>query len=598
MSEATQTAATVETDVPARLDRLPWARWHWLVVLGLGAVWILDGLEVTIVGSVASRLTEKGAGLTLTSAQIGLAGTIYVIGACTGALFFGYLTDRLGRKRLFLVTLALYLCATVLTAFSFSLWWFLLFRFLTGAGIGGEYAAINSAIDELIPARVRGTIDLWINGSYWLGTAVGASLTLVLLNTSIFPANLGWRLAFALGAILGLGILFVRRHVPESPRWLFTHGHNDEAERLVASIEEDVEADTGEELDPVDETITVEQRESVGFLSMARSVFTMYPRRTVLGLSLFIGQAFIYNAVLFNFTDIMSKYYGVSSGAAPALIIPFAVGNLLGPLLLGRLFDTVGRRPMIAGCYLVSGVLFAVMAFLFAAGSLTTSTQVIALVVIFFFASAGASAAYLTVSEIFPMESRAMAIAFFYAVGTGLGGAIGPVLYGALIDPAHPGKLELGFLLAAVLMVMGGVVEAFLGISAEQRPLEEIAEPITAQDGAGEDGGEQEREQPEPLPRFGRAASWSPFSLSAEQFDDDPLRRREVAAIAAAALDADAPVPPGQLAVSVGARGWGPGRFRRALNTATATGVVRRTRRGMYEPAERASSASWSSPRS
>ena len=598
MSEAVQAPATVETDVPARIDRLPWARWHWLVVLGLGAVWILDGLEVTIVGSVASRLTEKGAGLTLTSAQIGLAGTIYVIGACVGALFFGYLTDRLGRKRLFLITLAVYLCATVLTAFSFSLWWFLAFRFLTGAGIGGEYAAINSAIDELIPARVRGTVDLLINGSYWLGTAVGASLTLVLLNTSIFPANLGWRLAFGLGAILGLGILVVRRNVPESPRWLFTHGRNDEAERLVASIEKEVEDDTGEPLEPVEETITVEERESVGFLAMARGVFTMYPRRTVLGLSLFVGQAFIYNAVLFNFTDIMSTFYKVSSSAAPALIIPFAVGNFLGPLLLGRLFDTVGRRPMIAGCYLISGVLFAVMAVLFAAGSLTTTTQVIALVVIFFFASAGASAAYLTVSEIFPMESRAMAIAFFYAVGTGLGGAIGPVLYGALIDAAHPGKLEVGFMIAAGLMVIGGLVEAFLGVSAEQRPLEEIAEPITAQDGAGEEDGAGAEEQPPAFPRYPRRAAWSPFSLTSAEVSDDPLRRREVDAIAAAAQTANRPVPLQELAATTGARHWGPGRFRRALRTATDAGLVRRTRRGMYESSNGARQASSSSPRS
>jgi MFS family permease len=601
MSDGAQTAtraATIETDVPARIDRLPWARWHWLVVIGLGAVWILDGLEVTIVGSISSRLTEKGAGLTLTSAQLGFAGTIYVIGACVGALVFGYLTDRLGRKKLFIVTLGLYLVATVLTAFSMSPLWFFVCRFFTGAGIGGEYAAINSAIDELIPARVRGTVDLMINGSYWLGTAFGAALSLVLLDESLFAANVGWRLAFGIGAVLGLGILLVRRNVPESPRWLFIHGREREAERLVEGIERDVERDTGEELEPVDQTLTIRQRDTIGFLTIAKTVFTIYPRRTVLGLSLFIGQAFIYNAVTFNFVNIMSKYYGTSSSSGPVYLIPFAVGNFLGPVLLGRLFDTVGRRTMIAGCYITSGVLFAVMAALFQGGNLTTGTQVIAFVVIFFFASAGASAAYLTVSEIFPMETRAMAIAFFYAVGTGIGGAIGPVLYGSLIDPAHPGKLAVGFFIAAGLMVAAGLVEAVLGVPAEQKSLEEIAEPLSAEDAEKEEPAAPKRRRPrsrvepglvrphpDPFPRYTRS-SWSPWQLSYDELAEDPLQAREIEALVSVAQE-QGPVHARRLASDVHANRWGPGRFRAALRAAVRGGVLVPAGRGIYAAANR-----------
>jgi MFS family permease len=564
---------TIETDVPARIDRLPWSRWHWIVVVGLGAVWILDGLEVTIVGAIGSRLTEKGSGITLSAGQLGLAGTIYVIGACTGALLFGYLTDRLGRKRLFLVTLSVYLTATVLTAFSFSPLWFFVFRFFTGAGIGGEYAAINSAIDELIPARVRGTVDLVINGSYWLGTAVGAALTLVLLDKSLLAANMGWRLAFAIGATLGLGILVVRRNVPESPRWLFIHGRDREAEQLVEGIEREVRESTRAKLDPVEKTITIRQRESVGFFEIARTVFATYPRRTMLGLALFIGQAFIYNAVLFNYGDILSTYYGTSSGATPAYIIPFAVGNFLGPVLLSRLFDTVGRRAMISGCYLLAGVLLAVMAALFNGGDLTVGTQVIAWVVIFFFASAGASAAYLTVSEIFPMETRAMAIAFFYAVGTGIGGAVGPVLYGHLIDAAHPGKLAVGFLIAAGLMATGGLVEALFGVPAEQKPLEEVAEPLSA---------EEDKPAREPFPRYRQRTGWSPYQITSDHHADDPLQALEMEQIADS-LRRDGTAHWRHIAFDVGARYWGPGRFRRALRAAVQAGMIRPLGHGLYD---------------
>jgi MFS family permease len=341
---------TIETRIPRRLDRLPWSRWHWLVVIGLGTVWVLDGLEVTIVGAIASRLTRPESGLGLSESQIGLAASIYVLGACLGALFFGYLTDRFGRKRLFIITLVVYLVATVLTAFSMNPLWFYACRFFTGAGIGGEYAAINSAIDELIPARVRGTVDLVINGSFWLGTMFGAALSLFLLDTDRFAPDLGWRIAFGLGAVLGLGILLVRRNVPESPRWLFIHGQDREAEKLVDAVERQVEEQTGQRLEEVEDSITIRQRRSIGFGTIAHTAFKLYPHRTVLGLALFIGQAFLYNAVFFTQALVLSTFFGVEDDVVPAYIIPFAFGNLLGPLLLGRLLDSVGRRPMITLC--------------------------------------------------------------------------------------------------------------------------------------------------------------------------------------------------------------------------------------------------------
>ena len=358
----------IETKIPARLDRLPWARWHWMVLVGLGTVWILDGLEVTIVGTISSRLTEKGSGISITDAQIGQAAAVYVAGACVGALFFGWLADRLGRKKLFLITLAVYLVATVATAFSGSFLVFAICRFFTGAGIGGEYAAINSAIDELIPARVRGTVDLIINGSFWLGTAMGAALSIVLLNEDIFAADVGWRLAFGLGAVLGVGILLVRRNVPESPRWMFIHGKVDEAEELVEDIERQVKESAGvRELKEPKRSIKVREQETVGFITIAKTVFGAYPRRTVVGLALFIGQAFLYNAVFFTYALVLTKFYDVKPASVGYYIIPFAVGNFLGPLVLGRLFDSVGRKPMIAGTYILSGALLVVTAFLFKA---------------------------------------------------------------------------------------------------------------------------------------------------------------------------------------------------------------------------------------
>jgi MFS family permease len=480
----------ITTDIPARMDRLPWSRWHWLVVLGLGTVWILDGLEVTIVGSIAGRLTEEGSGLALTEAQIGIAAGVYVAGACLGALFFGYLADRIGRKKLFIITLAVYLVATVLTAFSMNPMWFYACRFFTGAGIGGEYAAINSAIDELIPARVRGRVDLIINGSFWLGTAFGAALSVFLLNEKYFAADLGWRLAFGLGAIFGLCILIVRRYVPESPRWMFIHGKEDEAEDLVRDIEAQVEDSTEERLEGVDEDITVQQRKSIGFGEIARTMASKYPKRSVLGLSLFVGQAFLYNAVFFTFALVLTKILKVDDAVAPWYLIPLAIGNFLGPLMLGKFFDTLGRKVMITLSYVLSGLLLILTGVLFSNGALSANTLTLMWCAVFFFASAGASAAYLTVSEIFPMETRAMAIAFFYAVGTGIGGIVGPVYFGKLIESGRDAVVT-GYYVGATLMIAAGLVELFLGVAAAQRSLEDIATPLTAEEEVGARAGQE-----------------------------------------------------------------------------------------------------------
>ncbi|WP_372351511.1 MFS transporter [Streptomyces sp. KL116D] len=478
---ATETG-TVTTAVPARLDRLPWSRWHWMVVIGLGTVWILDGLEVTVVGNIAGRLSESGSGLPISSAQVtGIAAALYVAGACAGALFFGWLTDRFGRKRLFLLTLAVYLAATALTAFSFSSWWFFVFRFLTGFGIGGEYAAINSAIDELIPSAFRGRVDLIINGSFWLGAIGGSLLSIVALDTDLFAKDVGWRLTFGLGVVLGLVILLVRRNVPESPRWLFIHGRAEEAESLVAGVEERVREERGgAELPPPAGEITIHQRKSIGFVEIARTVFRSYPRRTTLGLSLFIGQAFLYNAITFGFGAILTTFYDVPTGSTGYYFAVIAAGNFLGPLLLGKLFDTVGRRVMISSTYLLSGLLLFGTAWLFDRGSLTATTLTACWCVVLFFASAGASSAYLTVSEIFPMETRAMAIAFFYAVGTAAGGISGPLLFADLTKSGRVADTVLAFQVGAALMCLAGLVAAAFAVRAERRSLEDIAQPLSA----------------------------------------------------------------------------------------------------------------------
>jgi MFS family permease len=473
---------TITTKVPARLDRLPWSGFHWRVVIGLGGVWILDGLEVTMVGNVAERLTEPGSGIELSAAQIGIAAAIYIAGACLGALFFGQLTDRFGRKKLFILTLVVYLTATVATAFAFAPWYFFVARFFTGAGIGGEYAAINSAIDELIPARVRGRVDLIINGSYWLGAAGGAVGALLLLNTSLFPQDIGWRLAFGFGAVFGLVVLVVRRNVPESPRWLFIHGREEEAERIVREIEDEVAGESGTTLPEPKSSLTIRPRETISFAEIARVAFTRYPKRAVLGLALFIGQAFLYNAFTFNLGTLLGTFYDVASGTVPVFFAVWALSNFAGPLVLGRLFDTVGRKAMISLAYLGSAAVAVGLTALFYAEIGGVVVFITVLSVGFFLASSGASAAYLTVSEIFPMETRALAIAFFYAVGTAIGGITGPLLFGTLIETGDRGLVAVSFLIGAAVMALGGVAELVFGVKAEGRNLEELAAPLTTAD--------------------------------------------------------------------------------------------------------------------
>jgi MFS family permease len=471
----------VETMIPRRLDRLPWSRWHWLVVVGLGITWILDGFEVTLVGAIASMLTDPDA-LGLTTQQSASACTFYLLGAISGALVFGYLTDRLGRKKLFTVTLGIYLLFTVASGLAWSYESFVVFRFLAGAGIGGEYAAINSAIDELIPARVRGRVALAINGSWWVGTAAAAFFSYELLQQ--LDESIGWRLGFFIGATLAFGIILIRRFIPESPRWLLTHGRAEEAERVVAEIEDAVRKHHPDLPEPSGEPIVVEQRERLNFLDIARYVVRNYPQRGVLGLALMTGQAFLYNAIFFTYTLVLTDFFDVSEKTAPLYLIPFSVGNFLGPLVLGPLFDILGRRVMISSTYIVSGGLLLVTGQLFVHDVVDATSMTIAWCVIFFFASAGASSAYLTVSECFPLEARAMAISLFYAIGTGLA-ALSPTLFGALIETASRTNVNYGYMLGAGLMIAGGVIAIFLAVPAERKALEDIASPYTAVRGRG-----------------------------------------------------------------------------------------------------------------
>jgi MFS family permease len=469
--------AIVETDVPARLDRLRWGRFHTLVVVALGITWILDGLEVTITGSIAGALKSSPV-LHLSDTQVGLAGSVYLAGAVLGALFFGWLTDKLGRKKLFTLTLGLYLAATAATALSPNFAVFALFRLLTGAGIGGEYAAINSAIQELIPARYRGHTDLVINGSFWIGAALGALAAVALLDTGWFTPEIGWRLSFGLGAILGLGILLLRRWIPESPRWLMLHGRVAEAEAVVASIEQRLGVTPPSEPLP---RLRLQPR-TLSMADVGRTLFRDYPKRTVLGLVLMATQAFFYNAIFFTYALVLGHFYGVADADVGLYLLPFAAGNFLGPLLLGRLFDTVGRRPMIALTYAMSGLLLFVTAWLFVHGMLDARTQTMAWSVVFFFASAAASSAYLTVSESFPLELRALAIALFYAFGTALGGVVGPWLFGTLIGTGGREPIGWGYAFGAALMLVGVVAALLLGIAAERRPLEDVARPLARVD--------------------------------------------------------------------------------------------------------------------
>src|SRR5438270_3007051 len=478
MSISASNVRAVRTNIPARMDRLPWSRWHWLVVISLGITWILDGLEVTIVGSISAVLKEPQT-LHLSDVQVASAGTAYLFGAVLGALFFARLTDMYGRKKLFMITLLVYLVATVATALSPNFIWFAACRFLTGTGIGGEYAAINSAIDELIPARVRGHVDLAINGSWWIGTAVGAALTVVLLNPHLFPVNVGWRLCFGLGAVLGLAILLVRRYVPESPRWLMMHGRFNEANQVVSMIEHEVMREEHLQSLPEPEGyIVIRPLGTVSYGMILRAMLKQYPTRSLLGFALMVGQAFLYNAVFFTYGLVLTTFYHIPASTIGLYLIPFAIGNILGPLTLGRLFDTIGRRQMISFTYIISGVLLAITGWLFLRGVLNATTQTICWSIIFFFASAGASSAYLTVSEVFPLEIRAQALALFYAIGTGAA-ALSPTLFGALIQSGKPVEIFYGYLLGAALMAAAGVVEIIFGVNAERKSLEDVARPLS-----------------------------------------------------------------------------------------------------------------------
>jgi MFS family permease len=467
------------TDVPARLDRLPWSAFHRLVVAALGITWILDGLEVTLAGSVAAAL-QTSPRLHLTAEQVGLTGSAYLIGAVLGSLFFGHLTDRLGRKKLFSVTLGVYLVATAATAFSWDFESFLFFRFLTGAGIGGEYSAINSAIQELIPARLRGRTDLAINGSFWLGAALGALVSVPLLDPDLFGPDLGWRLAFGSGALLGLFILYLRRFLPESPRWLMIHGRDGEAHEVVLEIERRV-CDGGRVvLASVDPCLALGEPHRLTLASVARTLLKHYPGRTTLGVVLMASQAFIYNAIFFTYALVLTKFYGVAADRVGLYILPFALGNFLGPLLLGPLFDTLGRKTMIVATYALAGILLAVTGQLFEWGWLTATTQTVLWTVVFFFASAAASAAYLTVGECFPLEVRALTIALFYAFGTLLGGVGGPWLFGVLIEGGARSDIVYGYFLGAALMIVAALVELKLGVQAERKSLEDVAPPLSS----------------------------------------------------------------------------------------------------------------------
>jgi MFS family permease len=470
--------ARFQTDVPNRLDRLPWSRWHWLVVIGLGITWVLDGLEVTLAGAVGAVLKQS---LHMSDAQVGTSATFYLMGAVAGAIGFGYATDRLGRKKLFTITLLVYLIGTACSALAWNFWSFALLRFVTGTGIGGEYAAINSAIDELIPARVRGRVDLVINATYWVGAALGALATILLLNMQVIPPTKGWRFAFLLGASLGVVIIFIRHYVPESPRWLMTHGEKDEAERVVLQVEKRVDESSEKKLTkPEGKLLSITVRRHTPWKEIWNAMVHTHGKRSILGLSLMIAQAFFYNAIFFTYALLLVKFYKIPAEHVGYYLLPFAISNVMGPLLLGKLFDTIGRKPMIVATYGISGILLAITGWMFQQGMLTVKTHTVCWTVIFFVASCAASSAYLTVSEVFPLEIRAMAISIFYAAGTLAGGVGAPALFGALIGTGSRTKLFFGYLLGAALMLIAAGMEWKLGVKAEGQSLESISAPLAS----------------------------------------------------------------------------------------------------------------------
>jgi MFS family permease len=473
-------AETFETLIPARLDRLPWSRFHTLLVLALGITWILDGLEVTLMGAIGAVLTRPDV-MHFSAAQIGFISSCYLAGAVIGSIVFGHLTDRFGRRKFFFLSLSIYLAGVGFTAFSWNLASFAIFRFITGAGIGGEYSAVNSAIDELIPARLRGRIDLIINGSFWLGAAAGSLSTIVILNPRIVPYAIGWRLGFGIGALIGCAILVLRRYVPESPRWLLVHGRVPEAERIVDEIERTVANLSGSEFEDPSTVLSLRLRvrHRFGIAAFLRPMFTTYRSRAMLALTLMIAQAFTYNAIFFTYALVLSRFYGVPADRTGMFMLPFAIGNFLGPVMLGHLFDSLGRRLMIAGTFALSAAILVITGWLFSRGALTTFSQTTLWTVMFFFASPAASSAYLTVSEIFPLEIRALAIATFFSAGTAAGGIAAPWFFGRLIDTGSRMALFDGYLVAAGLMVTAAIVEIVLGVDAERASLEQIAPPLS-----------------------------------------------------------------------------------------------------------------------
>lgn len=476
----TDPTGIIETRAPARLDRLPWGRFHTLVVVALGIAWVLDGLEVTLAGSVASALQASPV-LHFSASEVGLASSAYLAGAVIGALVFGWMTDRFGRKLLFFVTLGLYLLSAAATGFAWDLASFCLFRFLTGAGVGGEYSAVNSTIQELIPARYRGWTDLAVNGSFWFGGALGAGSAIFLLDPLRFDPEIGWRLAFLIGSALGLVVFFLRTWIPESPRWLVIHGREAEAEGIVDEIESGLREhgavfQNASELKPM----RLRPRTHTPLREVSRTIFVTYRTRALVGLALMVAQAFFFNAIFFTYALVLTKFYRVPTQDVGWHILPFALANAFGPLILGRLFDTIGRRPMIVFTYLVSALLLAGGGFLFAHDRLDATQLMLVWMLIFFLASPAAGAAYLTVSEIFPVEIRAIAIAVCYAVGTAVGGVGAPFLLGSLIETGSRWSVFYGYLLGPGLMIFAAIVELIWGVAAERRPLEEVARPLSS----------------------------------------------------------------------------------------------------------------------